>query len=428
MINLRVLIIATYPIVLPQHGGQKRVRALYDQYVNIFSDVKFVGIYVKDQYQKDEIGKDDLFVAQPEVMKKINERPFLIDVLSGQAIDNDIHVRSPFAKILFDYKPDIIQIEQVYPYFGLEKLLSEIGIHARMINSSHNIEYQMKEQIYKTIGIPTEECLKLVNQIKETERQLARQADFSIAVSKSDATELRSLGAKKVVVANNGIYKNVLTQAASQYWAKFKEKHDIDHLIIFIASGHILNWTGFINMVGDELNFLGEGSKIVIAGGLSDHIKSLYKTDSVKGKEFYSKVMVVGKLEEEMLTGLIESSEVILLPITEGGGSNLKTAEAILSGKKIVATSHAFRSFERYMKQLDTYIADTRKEFQVAIVEAISKKTNQRRFWQKALDNKVQWKYCLKHLKRQLYILAVKTHFSILKAKIRRHLRNLVKT
>jgi hypothetical protein len=56
-----------------------------------------------------------------------------------------------------------------------------------------------------------------------------------------------------------------------------------------------------------------------------------------------------------------------LLPITQGEGSNLKTAEALLSGKPIVATSHSFRGYEEFQYLPHITIADDPREVKAAI-------------------------------------------------------------
>ena len=44
MINKKILIVTSYPIVYPQHGGQKRAKAIYGLYAKIFRSVKIVGV------------------------------------------------------------------------------------------------------------------------------------------------------------------------------------------------------------------------------------------------------------------------------------------------------------------------------------------------------------------------------------------------
>jgi hypothetical protein len=66
----------------------------------------------------------------------------------------------------------------------------------------------------------------------------------------------------------------------------------------------------------------------------------------------------------------------VLLPINYGGGSNVKTAEAISAGCKIVATPHAFRGFEAFKTGTNIALADTSEEFCSALDAALSPSTS----------------------------------------------------
>jgi hypothetical protein len=68
----------------------------------------------------------------------------------------------------------------------------------------------------------------------------------------------------------------------------------------------------------------------------------------------------------------------ILLPITYGGGSNLKTAEALISGLPIVGTTHAFRGFEEYKSLPAVTIEDDPTAFAVGIRRAFNSKASPR--------------------------------------------------
>jgi hypothetical protein len=51
------------------------------------------------------------------------------------------------------------------------------------------------------------------------------------------------------------------------------------------------------------------------------------------------------------------------LPITSGGGSNLKTPEALISEKFIISTKFAFRGFDNFINDNGVFIASNSSEF-----------------------------------------------------------------
>jgi len=95
----------------------------------------------------------------------------------------------------------------------------------------------------------------------------------------------------------------------------------------------------------------------------------------------------------------------MLLPITEGGGSNLKTAEAILANKKVVTTSHALRSFEWFKDFPNVWVADTKQKFQDSITKAIKTPFVERTAAQKKQTQKVKWESCLADLIKEVKAL-----------------------
>jgi hypothetical protein len=64
---------------------------------------------------------------------------------------------------------------------------------------------------------------------------------------------------------------------------------------------------------------------------------------------------------------LIANAHALPLPIGYGGGSNVKTAEALAAGRPIVATGAAFRGFDEYRSLPSVTLADTPLAFEAAI-------------------------------------------------------------
>ncbi len=62
----------------------------------------------------------------------------------------------------------------------------------------------------------------------------------------------------------------------------------------------------------------------------------------------------------------------MILPITYGGGSNLKTPEALLTGHPIIATARAFRGFEAFADMPGVIIAETVDAFSAAMRRVLS--------------------------------------------------------
>jgi glycosyltransferase involved in cell wall biosynthesis len=75
------------------------------------------------------------------------------------------------------------------------------------------------------------------------------------------------------------------------------------------------------------------------------------------------------QIGDEGLHQLKSNAHAVLLPITYGGGSNLKTAEALAAGKWVVATSTSLRGYEEFREEPGVLIADDRQSFRKAVMQ-----------------------------------------------------------
>lgn len=422
--NKKVLVMGLYPITTPQHGGQKRAKAIFNLYRTLSKDIRYVGIYHRALYSNQ--GSHDILLGDIEVIKKIDENPHSSEMIMGSSADKDIHVRSHLAKLLIEYQPHIIHIEQPYLYAGIRPLLKELDIKPIIIYGSQNIEFKMKQSIHEKLGIVQSVSKPMIKEIKKLEYGFSKEADLVLAVSKQDAVIHRQMGARRVVIVPNGIEKKNPTKGSIEFWKRYKKEKSIKNLVSFIASGHPPNWIGFESMLGGDIDLISKESALVIAGGVSEYFRDKYPEHS----NFWRYVSTVGRLSEDRLSGLLYESSIFLLPITSGGGSNLKTAEAILSGKKVVGTSFAFRGFEKYKELPNIYITDKPEEFKKLLVLAINTPLRVRNAEEIKLAESVQWKYCLRPLAIEVKKMIIRQQIAyIIKnsiAKIRKLVKRMV--
>lgn len=388
----RILILGTYPIVQARHGGALRAKAVVAEYERQGRPVHYVAVFRRSSFPNRSLR--DIAVGM-ETDRAIHRRPELEDVLCGRAIMDDAKVKAALTKELLSFKPDIIQLEQIYPYLGLKALLVELGLNPVLIFDAHNVESLMKAEVYERQSTGD---AGLIAEIEVAERDLASRAALMWAVSHEDVVVYREYGAKTVVVAPNGSFRRPASRTAQEYWRGRPALARINHALAFISSAHLPNWYGFKAMVGEELGYLPPDTRIVMGGELSNYLKKQYERPKTPPQlAFLRRVVFGGRVSDDRLAGLLEVSEVILLPITSGGGSSLKTAEALLAGKKIVATPFAFRSFEQYRDYPGIWLAATQAEFQQAITAAMAAPpVVERTAEQVAALSGLQWSACLR--------------------------------
>lgn len=393
----RILVLGTYPIKKSQHGGQKRTEAIVSAYKSSSFRVVYSAVFFKGFYS--DYSSWDIPVGR-KTEKKVAKSPFMGDVACGEAIYEDDYVKGRISSLLLSFKPDIIHVEQPYPYIGLKKLLEEINMSPKIIFGSQNIEAPMKREILENAYIAEDEISKAEKYIKDLEIQLSKDCDLLAACTDSDLKAHKKMGAVNVVLAQNGIDTTVPTRESIRHWDKEFSSLGVSKTALFVGSAHPPNWIGFFDMVGKGLGFMPRDSRLVIAGSICDYFEKAITPASlnVQDATFWLRAYSAGRLSEDRLSSLIKTADVIILPITEGGGSNLKTAEAIIADKKVVATEHALRSFEWFKDFPNLWIPKTRQEFNESIVEALNAKKVERTLAQKKKAEEVRWSHRLSGL------------------------------
>ncbi len=114
------------------------------------------------------------------------------------------------------------------------------------------------------------------------------------------------------------------------------------------------------------------------------------------------KIRILGTIEN--LLPLYESADAVIIPIFSGGGMKVKTAEALMYGKKILATDEALIGYDK--EQIEGIVrCNTAEEFITAVNECIHVKYHEsiRAYFLDNFENKIKvsllkefiWKNCL---------------------------------
>ena len=384
----RVLILATYPIRNPVGGGQKRVAAIVDVYRRAGHDARFVALYNRNHYS--EHGPHDIALPK-DTAHQVNTDTWIGDILVGKAVMSDPALKARLTATLQETRPEIIQVEHPFLYLGVRPLLDELGLAPRIIFSSHNIEAPMRREILENLGYEEEYVEDAVAAIDDAERRLSADAELVLACTQADLETHQRYGARRTVLAENGIAELRPQPGAVQHWRDTFTKQGVDQIAVFVASAHPPALTGFLDVVGKDIGFLTPRQRIVAAGGIGDMLTWGTHDLDIRDVTFPLRTHRTGRLSQDRLAGLLGAADVLLLPITEGGGSNLKTAEAVAADKKVVTTSHALRSFEWFADFPNVWVADTKDDFHDAISRAFDAPRRERTAQQREQAAQVLW-------------------------------------
>jgi glycosyltransferase involved in cell wall biosynthesis len=387
----RILALGTYPIERPVHGGQRRVAAFKEFYARKHINYSYAAIYNGTHYRGSDLGPYD----QPMDASKAEAWPVSLvgDVLSGQ--QGAAHLFQHFADVANKICPDVLQLEQPFMW-PVAKRLREISGTRKplLIYSSQNVEAPLKRAILEFCGIPSETRNKICSDIERMEVELAREADLILCVSEADREYYRQdlRTSSPVIVVRNGVDRPDKCGACHRPdgLSRFQGRP----FLMTVGSAHIPNIDG-VN------HFLVEGGvfcvppvpSFAICGGVAqcilDHAEyRRYLEANSKRVQFFADI------SDSELSAIKRQCHGFFLPIRGGGGTNLKTAEALALGKWVVATSTALRGFETFLSADGVLIADSRADFRAAARHVLERPPLELTHAARAARDALYWDRC----------------------------------
>jgi hypothetical protein len=392
-----ILFLTTYRLFNPTGGGQLRSHALLKAYKAAGFKTLSMAIYLAeggDPYK--EYPLDVPFPADHQ-FRMVDGRSDLelSDLLAGRWA-----ATAGFPEVCdrISERISAIHAEQAYVYPIASRLRDEVSCckDAILINGSENIEWQMKGEMLSKKGLPGSFIELVQSDIRDLELEAARNCDVSLAVTETDAEWIRSAGASVILLAKNGVqaYSSVGERAL-----QWKERLPRLPWCFYAASAHPPNCTGFVHTLGSYFGYIPPGRKIIVAGSVCTLLRSEY--DSLTGVGLRSsRLDLLGEVDVKDLNAIKSLTHLYVLPITEGGGSNLKTAEALYSGKRVISTKKGMRGFEDYLGLSSVILAESPADFRTILSNALNDTSLTQPMLTDAEEislTRLTWDQCLQH-------------------------------
>ena len=337
----RILVLGSYPVVNPRHGGQIRLSNIVQAYRGRGFDVRQASFFPANPFYTDfPLGAADVPLPAAGLQSwKGHAAPLIEDLASGEVVAQD-EVRLA-ALERFAGPVDWIHLEQPW-LLPVVKRLRERGALGpfRLVYGSQNVENHLKQAIFAQYKVRNAQ--PLLDGIEALERESAAQADLVATVTGQDRDHTLGWTQAPVVLAPNGVSAWTSTEADRGHWQKVLGP---EPFALYVASAHPPNVSGFCDSFGECMAALSPVQKVVLAGSVTEHILSSAWFASW-GPLNARRVHAAGVLSDAELSALRDLAHTFVLPMTSGGGSNLKTAEALHSGRHVIATPHAMRGFE----------------------------------------------------------------------------------
>ncbi len=232
------------------------------------------------------------------------------------------------------FMPNVVQLEHPYLWPVVRALRDRGRLQGvAIIYSSHNFEAEYLRELAEISGNVSRELLRWV---ARQEEEIARDSDLVVAVSDADASSFRRIGARRVVVARNGGRRVDAATAAVDALDGYLGKAPF---ALFVSSAHPPNARGLLDLAEGLASPLP--GLLIICGGIGTLLEPHRRSVPL-----IREARMLGVVDPPILDALLLRASAIVLPKTRGGGSNLKTSEALLTGRPVVATSQAFVGFE----------------------------------------------------------------------------------
>jgi hypothetical protein len=235
------------------------------------------------------------------------------------------------------FRPNVVQLEEPY-LWPVVRALRARGLlqDVRVVYSPYNFETEYRRDLDDLCGTENRALLRYV---AKQEAEITSESDLVVAVSHVDAESFRRIGAQRVVVARNGGRPVAAATAAMDGVDGYLG--DV-RFALFVSSAHPPNARGLLDLANGF--YCPLPGLLIICGGVSTLLEPHRRTHPL-----IRDARMLGIVDPPILDALLFRASVILLPKTRGGGSNLKTPEALLTGSPVVATKQAFTGFEPWV-------------------------------------------------------------------------------
>jgi Glycosyl transferases group 1 len=362
---MKILTLSTYPIDDPKHGGQHRLANIVSVLRDAGHSVQVAGVLGSDSY-----ALADNFVVYPgtSALTAYIDNPFLMDDWAiGELFAKDKGYFTLLADCITTV-PDVIHVEQPWLFqFALRYRRERGKKTTKIAYGSQNIENDLKFGILKTyLSHAAAEAGQ--KRVLECELVALKQADAVFCVSEHDMQWSKTKTPVKTILAQNGVCDSDVTLDGI-----IEANKIVGHKksALYCASAHPPNISGFFEIFGAGVGCLSPDEQIVIAGSASQSIQSDPRFAKTAGLS--EACIGAGLVSDSCLQGLLRIAHAIILPITHGGGTNLKTAEAMWSGKHVVATNTAMRGFEQYSNSPGVNVQTTAHGFCASLRDAMAR-------------------------------------------------------
>lgn len=346
----RILQITTYDIEVPDHGGKLRSHHIRKALRTAY-DVHTLSIEWGEAESIDELRVK----LDQNRMADMKLNGWLADLGLMDYFDSYRGLYEKMSGAVARFAPDILLIEQPYPLPVVERLIETGAVRrdVKIIYSSHNVEVNLKRKIYADL-FEEDKAAVLVTEVEALERGAIGSADVMLCTTQIDDAFAAVLApdTPRRVFPNGHTRANAPAAAIAKWRALYAGS---GRNFAFVGSAHMPNLNGFETLLNAMPESAAEGDLAIWALGTVGPAMQDMKSQLLVRHPYLN---ITGLMSDEDIDAALQLADAILLPIWEGSGSNLKTAQALLTDRTVIASNFALRGFEPFMDVPGLIIAE----------------------------------------------------------------------
>jgi glycosyltransferase involved in cell wall biosynthesis len=364
----KCLFLTPFPLAAPKHGGQIRAASLREAARLANWDVDSLGIYPSELFKEPERGPLDIVLDDKELRETVASDLVFADLNVARAAAQRKVVVERLRSLIESLAPDVIQVEHPWAWIVLREALPS-SHRIKIVYSCHNIEWAAREPLLRLgmKNVRSEEDLETTRLLEE---DFARAADLVLSISDLEAKEIERLSGRPVVYLPPIAELRLPDGDGSRFAAAAAEASC--RYAALLGSAYWPNIEGFFDIFPDGLGFLARDEQLWIAGELGEAIARDGRFQTFLSIN-QSRSRMMGYIEESEKAAFLAAAACIVVPVTFGAGAKMKTADAIASGRPVIATPHALEGYGPIVETAlgdGIYVADEPKTFRRLMREA----------------------------------------------------------
>jgi glycosyltransferase involved in cell wall biosynthesis len=349
---MRILVVAAHPILPLSHGGRVRTMGLAAGLVTTGATVDLVCPWAPGEPWRPFVHAGVRCIPHRFITNALRIVPDrLLPPLVG--LSWQPFSLGPRRRLGSASSYDIVQFEFCAYAAWMERLA---GV-TRIVYSAHNVEQDQHRGEAERARL----LQPWAGRVATLERRAVRASHLVVTCTDADASRLAALsdGPAFAVIPNGfdqallGVERAALREPAR---ASLGIPPDVSALL-FVGGRAQHNRRAVEFLERDVLPRLGGGARLLVAGGCADDLPPPRD----------SSVLRLGYVED--LRPLFAAADVAVNPVAYGSGSNLKMAEYLAAGLRVVTTPVGMRGFEQH---LGAVRVSTLERFAEAVMETAS--------------------------------------------------------